>query len=205
MHKVAILLLSNIFNRRSVITKISLGALCLTFLMGYQPTFGWPPVKPARVLADNQITQTIASNEAPVKFNLPHTGYVSTYYSKGHPGLDIAIGVGMPIHPIAAGVVTSAGYNFWGLGLAVEVDHGNGYKSIYGHMSKIITKTGATVTTDDMLGQVGMTGNTSGPHTHLELIKNGHNIDPLTVLPSLPDISSAWNNSQIPTGGSLAK
>lgn len=204
MQKKYILLLPNIFNRLSVLSKLSLGVICLTFLMGYQPTFGWPPIQPAKVhAADNQLTQTISAGETPVKFSLPHTGYISTYYSKGHPGVDIAIGIGMPVRPIASGIVTSAGYNFWGLGLTVEVDHGNGYKSIYAHMSKIITKTGATVTPEDMLGQVGMTGNTSGPHTHLEVFKNDRTIDPMTVLPSLPDIASAWNNTQIPTGGTL--
>jgi murein DD-endopeptidase MepM/ murein hydrolase activator NlpD len=73
----------------------------------------------------------------------------------------------------------------------VEVDHGNGYKSVYGHMGKIYVNKGQEVTTDELLGEVGMTGHTTGPHTHLELAYNGQKIDPRPLLPELRNYPTA--------------
>lgn len=118
-------------------------------------------------------------------FQLPHPGYITTPFSSYHPGIDICTGLGMPIHPIANGVVINASYTFWGLGLVVEVDHGNGYKSLYAHMGKIYVQKGQQVDTSSMLGEVGLTGNTTGPHTHLELSYNDQKIDPRPLLPEI--------------------
>lgn len=128
---------------------------------------------------------TPAPQPPSANFQLPHTGYVTTTYSAYHPGIDICIGLGMPIKPISKGVVTEAGYNVWGLGLMVEIDHGNGYKSIYGHMGKIYVTKGKEVDVNDLLGEVGMTGHTTGPHTHLEISYSGKKVDPRPLLPEL--------------------
>jgi murein DD-endopeptidase MepM/ murein hydrolase activator NlpD len=118
-------------------------------------------------------------------FQLPHPGYITTPFSSFHPGIDLCTGLGMPIKPIAKGTVSDAGYNFWGLGLFVEVDHGNGYKSIYAHMGKIYKTKGDKVGENDLLGVVGLTGHTTGPHTHLELSYNGEKVDPKLLLPTI--------------------
>lgn len=91
----------------------------------------------------------------------------------------------MPIKPIAGGNVVEAGFNFFGLGLMVEVEHEGGYRSLYGHMGKIFVTKGQTIDVNDYLGEIGMTGHTSGPHTHLEVSKDGKKIDPLLILPEI--------------------
>lgn len=178
--------------------KIVLGVLCFSFFLNITPVQAQAPLTSPTTQVINQAkptnppsspSPTTLPTPAPqppeTHFQLPHTGYITTNFSSYHPGIDICIGLGMPIKPISKGVVTEAGYNIWGLGLMVEVDHGNGYKSVYGHMGKIYVTKGKEVDTDDLLGEVGMTGHTSGPHTHLELAYYGKKVDPRPLLPEL--------------------
>lgn len=198
MHTGVSVLLPKLLTRRKMLTKLLLGVIFLSFLAGYQPAFSFPPIKVAKAYAADSVqTNSITPAQAPIQFILPHQGYISTYYSGYHPGVDIATGLGMPIHSIAAGTVVSQGFNFWGLGLTIEIDHGLGYKSLYAHLGKIYTHTGQQISTSDLIGEVGMTGNTSGPHTHLEVTREGRTINPISVLPKLPDISTAWASSQV--------
>ena len=155
-------------------------------LLGYQPTLAIPPISQNKVLAQNVQTQDIKAEVLP-PMNLPHPGYLSTRFSRWHPGIDLAAGLGMPIHPIYKGVVVEVNFSFWGLGNHVVITHSNGYKSIYGHMGRIYVKKEDIVTSSNILGEVGLTGNTSGPHTHLEIYKNDKAIDPLNTLPSIQD------------------
>ncbi len=176
------------FSARSLARYISLGLVCFIFLLDYQPALKFPPVKKATAHAQFEQTGEVISKSLPFIPQLPHPGYLSTKFSKFHPGIDIASGLGMPIHPVAPGSIIDAGFNFWGLGLIVGVDHGSGFKSLYAHMGQIYVKKGQTVSSTDTLGMVGITGHTSGPHTHLELSRNGANIDPLSVLPAIEDL-----------------
>ncbi len=155
----------------------------IIFFLDYQPTLGFPPIKQSVVRAQVEQSQQINSAALPFAVTLPHTGYISTYFSWFHPGVDIATSLGTPIHPIAQGVVVDEGYNFWGLGNLVVVDHGSGFQSLYGHMGNILVKKGDKVDSNSILGNVGMTGHTTGPHTHLQISRDGKNIDPLTILP----------------------
>lgn len=189
-------------NLKRVTSKLALGIILLIFLFDYQPTLNLPPVKKSTVKAAVEQTQVVEAKSLPFEFQLPHPGYLSTHFSSYHPAIDIASGLGMPIHPIAKGVVTNAGFTFWGLGLVVSVDHSMGYKSLYAHMGKVYVRVGQTVESSDILGEVGLTGHTSGPHTHLEVSKDGINFDPLTILPSLstlpkPEFLSAVKNTQV--------
>ncbi len=172
-----------IFSRLAI--KVVLGVFFLSFLLDYQPTLSFPPIRQSTVRAVVEQSQTIEAKSLPFVASLPHPGYLSTHFSSFHPGIDIAAGLGMPIHPIAAGVVISTGYNFWGLGLTATLDHGEGYHSLYAHLGKIYVKPGQNLTINDTLGEVGLTGHTSGPHTHLEISKDGQNFDPLTILPEI--------------------
>lgn len=171
--------------KSKVAWKIALGVFILTFFLDYQPAFSFPPLKQNKVFAQAEQTQTITPQSLPFSFQLPHPGYLSTPFSNYHPGVDIATGLGMPLKPIAPGTVVDAGFNFWGLGLNVVVDHGQGYQSLYAHMGKIYVKKGQTVSASDILGEVGLTGHTSGPHTHLEVSKNNLKIDPRVILPEI--------------------
>lgn len=155
-------------------------------LLGYQPILAIPPVSQNQVLAQNVQTQDIKAEELP-QMSLPHPGYLSTRFSRWHPGIDLATGLGMPVRPISEGEVGEVNFSFWGLGNHVIVTHPQGYKSIYGHMGKIYAKKGQFVNPVNILGEVGMTGWTSGPHTHLEIYKDDKAIDPLAILPTVQD------------------
>jgi murein DD-endopeptidase MepM/ murein hydrolase activator NlpD len=94
-----------------------------------------------------------------------------------HAGVDQRGAAGTPIHPIAAGVVKIV--QKWNLrGGTVAVDHGQGVESIYLHMEKFAAKEGEHVTTSDVLGYVGSTGRSTGPHVHWSLYVNGVPVNP---------------------------
>lgn len=172
---------------RKLLPKI-VGLSLLIFLSGYQPVWSVPPIKRSTVQADFSQTQLIKAVALSDTFSLPHPGYISTHFSSWHPGVDIASGLGMPIHPILKGKVIDVTSGFFGLGHFVTVKHESGYKSTYGHMGKIYVKLGDQVEKSAILGEVGLTGNTSGPHTHLEITHNGSYVDPETLLPTPPPL-----------------
>jgi murein DD-endopeptidase MepM/ murein hydrolase activator NlpD len=98
-----------------------------------------------------------------------------------HNGLDIATpwsGGMPPIFSCTGGTVIRAGWDPWGLGLHVRIDHGNGYTSIYGHMSRLDVRYGQKVGRGQQLGLMGSTGNSSGPHVHFMVEFNGRPQNP---------------------------
>jgi len=95
-----------------------------------------------------------------------------------HPGIDFAGRKGQPVYAVAAGVVTFAG-KYWGYGNLVEITHGHGYQTLYGHNSKIEVKEGDIVRRGEEIAKMGSTGRSTGPHSHLEVRKNGKAINPM--------------------------
>lgn len=156
---------------------------------GYYPTLTIPPIKQSQVYAqENQQKEEITAISFAKPLILPHPGYLSTPFSSYHPGIDIATGLGMPIHPIMDGEILKIGRDFFGLGNFIEIAHANNFKSKYAHMGSIYVKVGQKVLSENILGEVGLTGHTSGPHTHLEVTHNDKYIDPMTLLPAIPDM-----------------
>jgi len=98
-----------------------------------------------------------------------------------HGGVDITAPLRTPVIATAAGTVTFAG-NEAGLGNTVSILHGYGMRSIYGHMDKLKVKTGQTVKRGDLLGWVGNTGLSTGPHLHYEIEVSGAAVDPLKYI-----------------------
>jgi murein DD-endopeptidase MepM/ murein hydrolase activator NlpD len=96
-----------------------------------------------------------------------------------HPGIDFTAPMGTPIYATADGTVREAGFNTGGYGNCVVIDHGFGYQTLYGHMSKLGCRPGKKVKRGDLIGYVGSTGKSTGPHVHYEVIKNGDKIDPI--------------------------
>lgn len=96
---------------------------------------------------------------------------------KSHTGIDIGAASGATIVAADGGTVTMAGVN-GGYGNCVMIDHGNGYKTLYGHMSSIAVTNGQTVSKGDTVGYVGSTGVSTGPHCHFEVWSGGSRIDP---------------------------
>ena len=97
--------------------------------------------------------------------------------TKSHTGVDIGAESGATIVAADGGTVVLAGVNS-GYGNCVMIDHGNGYKTLYGHMSSIAVTNGQTVSQGDTVGYVGSTGVSTGPHCHYEVWKDGARIDP---------------------------
>lgn len=98
-----------------------------------------------------------------------------------HAGIDFRSPTGTDIRPTAPGVVTVAGWS-GGYGNMVEVDHGNGVTTRYGHMSRIIARVGDRVTRDTVIGEVGSTGRSTGPHLHYETRINGVPLNPVNYI-----------------------
>lgn len=113
---------------------------------------------------------------------LPDYTGVSQGFHFGHAGLDLTAPLGSKIFPIKEGVVIKVQYLKWDYGRAVWIDNGNDTVSLYGHMGKIFVNEGDTVTTNKPIGEVGLTGRTTGPHLHLEVTKNEKNINPQPYL-----------------------
>lgn len=98
-----------------------------------------------------------------------------------HGGLDMATSPGTPIYAALDGKVTTTGFNAT-YGNYVIITHHSGYKTLYGHMSQITCKKGNFVYTNTMIGRVGSTGMSTGPHLHFTVYKNGKSINPSLLL-----------------------
>ncbi len=98
---------------------------------------------------------------------------------KMHKGLDFAAPQGTPIYATANGTVAVAGFTDGGYGNHVEINHGYGYETIYGHMVKVKVHSGESVTRGEVIGWVGSTGKSTGPHCHYEIHVNGEAVDPV--------------------------
>ena len=108
-------------------------------------------------------------------------GVSSSIRKSTHTGLDISAVTGTDIKVVADGTVISAGYS-GSYGYLVKVDHGNGVETWYAHTSKMYVKKGDTVKAGDVIAAVGSTGNSTGPHLHLEIRVNGKTVNPQNYL-----------------------
>lgn len=115
-------------------------------------------------------------------------GYISQYFGafdtdvNGHTGLDIAASNGTQIYSASVGTVTEVIYSNSGYGNRLKVNCGNGIVLLYAHCSEIDVSVGDTVNVGDMIAKVGSTGNSTGPHLHFEVRKNGAKVDPAPYL-----------------------
>lgn len=131
---------------------------------------------------------------APVQVRSTQSGWVwpineGRYFSEFgwreegfHFGLDIAVPTGNTAAAVHNGIVTMAGWN-GGYGYCVIIDHGDGVESLYGHASAVLVSMGQTVNAGEPVILVGSTGNSTGPHLHLEVLINGTPVNPREYLP----------------------
>ena len=96
-----------------------------------------------------------------------------------HPGQDFAAKIGTPVYATADGVVEKTESSFHGYGNNIIIDHGFGYKTLYGHLNGFAVREGQKVKRGATIGYVGNTGMSTGPHLHYEVIKNGEKINPI--------------------------
>lgn len=99
--------------------------------------------------------------------------------TKMHAGLDFAAPQGTPIYATADGVVQTSGNTGNGYGNHVVINHGYNYETLYGHMVRVKARSGQKVRRGEVIGWVGSTGKSTGPHLHYEVHKNGNAIDPI--------------------------
>jgi hypothetical protein len=112
-----------------------------------------------------------------------HTISGNDYWS-GHLAIDIGAALGEPISASDSGVIVFAGWATGGYGNTVAIDHGNGYQTLYAHLSSVIVSCGRSVVQGQTIGYGGSTGNSTGPHLHFEIRYQGGFVNPWYVLPA---------------------
>ncbi|MFA6940822.1 MAG: peptidoglycan DD-metalloendopeptidase family protein [Clostridiaceae bacterium] len=116
----------------------------------------------------------------------PSRGGISSYFGyrwgKLHKGIDIGASIGTPIYAAADGTVESASWDSGGYGNLIKLSHGSGIETLYGHTSKMVVKAGQKVKRGQLIGYVGSTGHSTGPHVHFEVRLNGTAVNPLKYL-----------------------
>lgn len=117
------------------------------------------------------------------QFIWPAGGQISQYFAWYHPGVDIANRSAPGIAASDGGTVVVAGWpDSQGYGNRVVIDHGNGYRSLYAHLSNVYVSVGATISRGQLIGQMGSTGRSTGTHLHMEIHYKGVPINPLAIL-----------------------
>ena len=126
---------------------------------------------------------SVPGKHAASAFTKPVEGLQTSGFSGGglgrrkHDGLDIAAPYGAPVVAIADGRVTAA-ETFGAYGLIVRLDHGGGLASMYAHLSVIDVRVGHQVRAGQKIGEIGTSGNATGPHLHMEMMRDGELLDP---------------------------
>lgn len=143
---------------------------------------GKPPeeVVPVAPLPGNINTTPFAGGSG--QFMWPTTGIITQYFSWYHSGDDIANSLGTPVKAADAGRVQSILYESFGYGWHIIINHGNGYQTLYGHLSRIDVSEGQNVARGQQIGLMGSTGRSTGSHLHFEVIQGATKINPLSVL-----------------------
>ena len=161
------------------------GTMCSGCARGLPSTSGGQPPR-ASIASNGSAPEPVAS----VGFIWPYYGPLTTYFGEPssysyHKGIDLdGFGSwGAPIAAAASGTVVLAAWDDWGLGYHVIVDHGNGFRTTYAHLSEIWVVQGQWVNQGDAVGALGSTGYSTGPHLHFELWSGGIPVDPLAYLP----------------------
>lgn len=138
------------------------------------------------LMLDRKLSQAVTPSGWPAR-----GGYLSSKFGSRvdpftgqpayHAGVDIAASLGSPVRAAADGVVSFAGERA-NYGLLVEINHGAGLITRYGHISSLIAKMGDKVTRGDTVALMGSSGRSTGPHLHFEVVKDGQSVNPVAYL-----------------------
>ena len=142
------------------------------------------------ILNDLLIDKNLEQETYPQGRPVTH-GWISSYYgrrtspfngkSEMHRGVDFAGKKGSDVLAVAGGIVTRASRN-GGYGYMVEIDHGNGYVTRYGHNQMLLVQAGEAIKKGQVIAKLGSTGRSTGPHVHFEVIKDGARINPMKFI-----------------------
>lgn len=116
-------------------------------------------------------------------FGWPASGSISQGFAGYHPAVDIAGWTGAPVLAADSGYVVVAGWDSSGYGTSVVIDHGNGYQTLYAHLNDYYVQPGTNVTKGQQIGEMGCTGNCTGPHLHFEVRDGTIQRNPYGFLP----------------------
>ncbi|MFN8454737.1 MAG: peptidoglycan DD-metalloendopeptidase family protein [Anaerolineae bacterium] len=116
-------------------------------------------------------------------FDWPASGTIYQGYFPWHPAIDIAAYIGAPVLAADSGYVIVSGWDNSGYGYHVVIDHSDGYQTLYAHMNAIYVETGQSVAKGQQLGEMGNTGNATGPHLHFEVRQGTVQRNPVGFLP----------------------
>lgn len=116
-------------------------------------------------------------------FGWPASGTIYQGYWSAHPGIDIAAWLGAPVLAADSGYVIAAGWDNTGYGYSVVIDHGNGYQTLYAHLQAYYVDAGINVVQGQQIGEMGSTGNSTGPHLHFEVRQGTVQRNPVGFLP----------------------
>jgi murein DD-endopeptidase MepM/ murein hydrolase activator NlpD len=133
-----------------------------------------------------ELEKRISTISPDVPYGVPVQGVITSYFGEprwhgSHKGLDIAAPIGTPVRTPASGVVIESGFK-GAYGLTVWIDHGNGYQTRYAHMGSVAYQVGERINAGQVVGTIGVTGATTGPHLHYEVRLNGIAVDPIYYL-----------------------
>ncbi len=142
---------------------------------------GVPPQERPKFQAP-QYAQVQVGVKGSSNFIWPTSGAISQYPVWYHMAVDIANSSAPPVIAADTGTVVFAGWDGTGYGLHVIIDHGNGYQTLYGHMSRLFVSAGQAVTQGSQIGVMGCTGRCSGMHLHFEVRSGGQLLNPLNFL-----------------------
>jgi murein DD-endopeptidase MepM/ murein hydrolase activator NlpD len=148
------------------------------------------PIPDITMLTTQPIPQTLSSGYGWRDDPIRHTW-------RFHSGTDFPADYGTPVLAAGAGKVIFAG-RYSGYGNCVQIDHGNGVITLYGHMQRILVKKDAVVAAGDQIGKVGSTGRATGPHLHFEIRLDNRPVDPVAAM----TIAQEWRDS--PMAGRIA-
>ena len=135
---------------------------------------------------NGQITNTESKWMVPCKYTRLTSPWGMRWHPvdkvyKMHHGVDLANKKGTPIYATKSGIVTLATKNS-GYGFYVKIDHGSGYSSLYAHMTHYVVKQGQVVVQGQIIGYMGSTGKSTGPHLHFSIYKNGESVNPMDYI-----------------------
>lgn len=168
--------------KRSLSVALIAGATAYILIHNLQ-NIGGKSLVELNVMAAPTVTidaQTLASVQMPIDYE-----YESRGFSFFHTGADLVAPTGTPVYPVMAGKVELVSQERYGYGKHVVVSHDQGFTSLYAHLSAITVAQGQEVTLDTQLGKSGNTGNSTGPHLHLELTQNGKLVNPAEIVPGI--------------------
>jgi murein DD-endopeptidase MepM/ murein hydrolase activator NlpD len=142
-----------------------------------------PPV-PSATQTTAEVTTSPPAGGHPFIWPIPlQDGWLVKGYRYGHTGIDIILPSGTPIRAAAGGTVEFSGWNAYGFGNLVILDHGNGYRTLYAHQSERLVAGEDIVAQGDVIGLVGITGRATHPHLHFGIRQNYGPVNPCDYLP----------------------